>query len=168
MFTPTFTGLSARSHLFTPDIGLERHVADVVNVLGYEDLHGVIPLGHSYAGMFAGIGTEARERCDGLRWPPSEQLGSLGVGLNPTDEAWFRGTATPRPIKPLKDPAMLTTRERPRVPHALIRCTGEGSDLPPQVSGDHWRIYELPAGHWPMVTMPRELADILIAIAADA
>ncbi len=50
VFTPTLTGVGERSHLAHPLIGLETHVRDVVNVLTYEDLRGVILVGHSNGG----------------------------------------------------------------------------------------------------------------------
>jgi pimeloyl-ACP methyl ester carboxylesterase len=49
--TPTLTGLGERSHLVRPGIDLDLHIADVVAVLEYEDLHDVILVGHSYGGM---------------------------------------------------------------------------------------------------------------------
>ena len=51
VYTPTLTGLGERSHLASPDIGLETHVQDVSQVLEYEELADVILVGHSYAGM---------------------------------------------------------------------------------------------------------------------
>src|ERR1700739_537642 len=48
VFTPTLTGLGERSHLASPEIDLNTHVQDVVNVLAYEDLRQVIVVGHSY------------------------------------------------------------------------------------------------------------------------
>ena len=51
VFTPTLTGMGERSHLARPDINLETHIQDIVNVLEYEDLTDVILAGHSYAGM---------------------------------------------------------------------------------------------------------------------
>lgn len=50
-FAPTLTGLGERVHLRTPDTDLSTHVTDVRNVLRYEDLHDVILVGHSYAGL---------------------------------------------------------------------------------------------------------------------
>src|SRR5262245_59624456 len=38
VFTPTLTGLGYRSHLLTPEVGLEHHIRDVSAVLEYEDL----------------------------------------------------------------------------------------------------------------------------------
>ena len=54
VYTPTLTGLGERVHLATPEVGLETHVTDVLNVLAFEDLRDVILLGHSYAGIVAG------------------------------------------------------------------------------------------------------------------
>jgi pimeloyl-ACP methyl ester carboxylesterase len=46
----SLTGMGERSHLARPDIDLEVHVTDVLNLLRYEDLHDVVLVGHSYAG----------------------------------------------------------------------------------------------------------------------
>jgi pimeloyl-ACP methyl ester carboxylesterase len=63
VFTPSYTGLGERSHLATPEVGLDTHIQDVVNVLFYEDLSDVILVGHSYGGMVAtGVADKASER----------------------------------------------------------------------------------------------------------
>lgn len=51
VYTPTLTGLGERSHLLTPEVGLDTHIADVVGVLENEDLRDVILAGHSYGGI---------------------------------------------------------------------------------------------------------------------
>lgn len=51
VFTPTLTAQGERAHLFNPEVGLDTHVRDVVGVLDYEELDGVILVGHSYGGM---------------------------------------------------------------------------------------------------------------------
>jgi pimeloyl-ACP methyl ester carboxylesterase len=48
---PTLTGLGEKSHLLTDNIGLSTHVADIVQIFKFEDLHDVVLVGHSYAGM---------------------------------------------------------------------------------------------------------------------
>jgi len=48
---PSLTGLADRSHLLSPEVGLETHVQDIVSLLEYEDLSDVVLVGHSYAGM---------------------------------------------------------------------------------------------------------------------
>jgi pimeloyl-ACP methyl ester carboxylesterase len=59
VYRPTLTGLGERSHLLNPDITLDTHIQDIVNVLAYEDLRDVILVGKSYGGM---VITGAAER----------------------------------------------------------------------------------------------------------
>jgi hypothetical protein len=54
VFAPTLTGLGERSHLLSKDVGLATHVADIVNVVRWEDLEGVCLVAHSYAGWPCG------------------------------------------------------------------------------------------------------------------
>lgn len=51
VFTPSLTGLGERAHLSGPQVNLSTHVQDVVNVFDFEELNGVILVGHSYGGM---------------------------------------------------------------------------------------------------------------------
>ena len=50
-YAPTLTGLGERSHLLSPEVDLDTHIADIAAVLHYEDLREVILVGHSYGGM---------------------------------------------------------------------------------------------------------------------
>jgi pimeloyl-ACP methyl ester carboxylesterase len=38
-------------HLASPQVDLETHITDVVNLIEFEDLHEVVLLGHSYGGL---------------------------------------------------------------------------------------------------------------------
>ena len=49
--TPTLTGLGERVHLATPEVGLDTHTQDIVNLLEFEDLHRVVLVGHSFGGI---------------------------------------------------------------------------------------------------------------------
>lgn len=51
VYRATLTGLGEREHLNSPDIDLQTHINDVVNLILYEDLHDVVLTGHSYGGM---------------------------------------------------------------------------------------------------------------------
>jgi pimeloyl-ACP methyl ester carboxylesterase len=63
LVTPTYTGLGEREHLANPSVDLETHIADVLNVIKYEDLREVVLVGHSYGGMVAtGVADRARGR----------------------------------------------------------------------------------------------------------
>jgi pimeloyl-ACP methyl ester carboxylesterase len=50
-YAPTLTGLGERIHLMNPSINLDTHIADVVNLIKYEDLSDFVLVGHSYGGM---------------------------------------------------------------------------------------------------------------------
>lgn len=63
VYTPTLTGLGERAHLLSPAIDLDTHIRDVVNVLEYEELTGVVLVGHSYAGaVIAGVADRTAAR----------------------------------------------------------------------------------------------------------
>jgi pimeloyl-ACP methyl ester carboxylesterase len=63
VFTPTLTGLGERAHLGSGETSLSDHIQDVLAVLEYEDLHGVLLCGHSYGGMVvSGVADRAPER----------------------------------------------------------------------------------------------------------
>ena len=51
VFTPTLTGVGERAHLLSRDVGLDTHVADVANLMIWEDLRDVVLVGHSYGGV---------------------------------------------------------------------------------------------------------------------
>ena len=51
VFTPTLTGLGERVHLGNPDVNLDTHIQDIVNLLVYEDLEDAVLVGWSYSGM---------------------------------------------------------------------------------------------------------------------
>ena len=64
VYAVTLTGMGDRSHLARPDVDLEVHVTDVLNVLRYEDLTDVVLVGHSYAGavVIPAVADRAPER----------------------------------------------------------------------------------------------------------
>ena len=63
VYTPTLTGCGERSHLLDPGIGLDMHIADIVNVLEWEELDNVVLVGHSYGGLvISGVADRAKAR----------------------------------------------------------------------------------------------------------
>jgi pimeloyl-ACP methyl ester carboxylesterase len=59
----TLTGLGERSHLAGPEVDLDTYIADVVNLIEFEDLHDVVLVGHSYAGhLITAVADRAPER----------------------------------------------------------------------------------------------------------
>jgi pimeloyl-ACP methyl ester carboxylesterase len=51
VFAPSLTGLADRSHLLERSVNLSTHIADVVNLVKWEDLTNVVLVGHSYGGL---------------------------------------------------------------------------------------------------------------------
>jgi pimeloyl-ACP methyl ester carboxylesterase len=47
----TLTGLGDRVHLASPQVNLETHITDVVNLIEFEDLRDFVLVGHSYAAL---------------------------------------------------------------------------------------------------------------------
>lgn len=63
VYPVTCTGLGDRVHLASPAIDLDTHITDVVNTIEYADLHDVVLVGHSYAGMIiTGVAEKIPER----------------------------------------------------------------------------------------------------------
>ena len=112
---------------------------------------------------------------DGWRIAPH---GTYGVTTEP-ERSWVLSKVTPQPLKTLeqplhlRNPAIVSTK-----PRTYIECTSGGffflllqrlvahlvapRALPPTEAG--WRLRQLPTGHDAMITMPKELADLLLEV----
>lgn len=97
VYTPTLTGLGERRHLLSPHVDLEMHIADIVGVLTYEDLHELILVGHSYGGMvITGVADRAADRIGELVYldaahPRSgESLADVAVSIMAICKSWVR------------------------------------------------------------------------------
>lgn len=63
VYAPTLTGLADRLHLLNDTVTLDTHVADIAQLIEWEDLNDVILCGHSYAGFVtAGVVERALPR----------------------------------------------------------------------------------------------------------
>jgi pimeloyl-ACP methyl ester carboxylesterase len=63
VFCPTLTGLGERGHLSTPVPTLETHINDVIREIEWNELHDVVLVGHSYAGMVVtGVADRLKDR----------------------------------------------------------------------------------------------------------
>jgi pimeloyl-ACP methyl ester carboxylesterase len=132
VYTPTLTGVGDRAHLLAAGVDLSRHIADVVGLLFYEDLAGVVLVGHSYGGMvITGVAALASERLKQLvyldAYVPAD--GQNEVDLWPaamraeieTDEAAVRGLRPPPTpaFLGVTDPELARWIEARITPHPL-------------------------------------------------
>jgi pimeloyl-ACP methyl ester carboxylesterase len=147
LFTPSYTGLGERTHLAAPDVSLETHILDIVNVLFYEDLTDVMLIGHSYGGMVAtGVADRVSERIrkviylDAFVPKDGQSLQDLirrpdgtSPGGPPPSDGWL---VPPRPSSPdtsSEDLEWLTPRRMPQPRKTFeepVRLTGAIDRLP--------------------------------------
>jgi len=110
VFTPTLTGLGERAHLLSPQINLDTHIADVVNLIRYEGLSGIVLVGHSYAGfVVSGVAEQEESAIASFvfldAFVPEDGDSMATIGTQPTrdaiEAAVKRGDTTlpPRPAE---------------------------------------------------------------------
>jgi pimeloyl-ACP methyl ester carboxylesterase len=67
VFTPTLTGVADRVHLLSPQVNLDTHITDVVNLIRWEELSDVVLCGHSYGGcVISGVADRIPDRIGAL------------------------------------------------------------------------------------------------------
>ena len=98
------------------------------------------------------------------------------IDLDDELRSHFRAIAVPEPKGVAQEPTRLDNEARFAVPVTIIACQfpaalvqqaiGNARDWAAEVAGmQHLEFIELPTGHWPQFTKPRELAQsILTAI----
>lgn len=91
----------------------------------------------------------------------------------------FRARAVPEPGPVLREPIELTGHARRGVPTTLVCCSLPGAQMLELARAGHpmfaevaaleqLDVVDLPTGHWPMWSKPRELAEIIQAEASRA
>jgi pimeloyl-ACP methyl ester carboxylesterase len=119
----------------------------------------------------AAVKEEAHIYGDGWRWPIPDDLDTFSslAGMTEEDKTWFFSKAVPQPLKTLSQPLQLTNPARDKISRTYILCTAERTEFPDFVeharTDPNWGFYELPTGHWPMISMPQELANLLLELA---
>lgn len=112
--------------------------------------------------------------------PPFEELGAQAslAGLSPEALARFRERAVPEPGPVLRGAVELSNAARLDVPTTIVCCSLPGAQMMALAEGGHpmfaevarlsdLELVDLPTGHWPMWSEPRELAAV-IGRAAEA
>jgi pimeloyl-ACP methyl ester carboxylesterase len=92
VYTPTLTGLGERSHLVSIRPSVEMFIADVAQVLRFEDLESVILVGHSFAGsVVSGLADRMPERLQHLVYLDAMVLQSGQSALDTAPAAVIEG-----------------------------------------------------------------------------
>jgi pimeloyl-ACP methyl ester carboxylesterase len=169
---PSLTGQGERVHLATPDIGLQTHINDVVNMILYENLYDVVLVGHSYGGMVVtGVADSVPDRIkkiiylDAFVPTNGESLMSIvgvrGEGMKQLAKdgfivpVWVRADAAPpkdvpHPLKTLTDTLTLKNRAQ-NIPGVYILTVEKGKE---PKSDDFYSQYERARDRgWPTVIM---------------
>ncbi|MEO7404805.1 MAG: alpha/beta hydrolase [Burkholderiales bacterium] len=132
VFAPSLTGLGDRVHLANPNITLDTHIADVVNLIDAEELDRVILVGHSYGGaVITGVAHRVGARLahlvyldaivlkDGESWSnyesPSGNTQRANVAAK-NNGAWPKPNANAFGIADANDAAWVNRRMTPQ-PH---------------------------------------------------
>ena len=195
VFTPTLTGLADRSHLLGPDVDLQTHVRDIVNLIRWEELTDIVLVGHSYGGMvISGVAEQAPPGAvrsivylDAFYAPSGKSTadcapqiaGAFTVDPVPfpfagqTGDGHLESLVTPQPLATLTDRPELTGA-RDRIPiKTYVLATVPGSPwfsaMAATVKDDpSWRYRELPCGHGTMLEMPEETTELFLEAATGA
>lgn len=88
VFTPTLTGLGERAHLLNPDVRLSTFIRDICAVIEAEELHEVVLVGHSFAGLvITGVADLMPQRLDQLVYLDAliVQSGQSALSILPLD-----------------------------------------------------------------------------------
>ncbi|HET9439487.1 MAG TPA: alpha/beta fold hydrolase [Longimicrobiales bacterium] len=190
VFRPSLTGLGDRVHLASPDIGLDTHITDVVNLVLWERLQNVILVGHSYGGMvITGAADRLGDRISQMIYvdamvPDSGEsaLDIMGpqfrsmVRTNAKDgfiiPAWNRPgtplpTDVPQPLKTFTDTLHLS-RTRFTHPSVTYILTEEPARMPDtfapfaqRAAARGWRVERMQGDHVPYRSAPGVLIELL-------
>ncbi len=110
------------------------------------------------------------DRGEGYLPPPAspEEIGRRWGIPDPADRDWMFSRVTPQPAAAMAAPVSLGNPAARDIPRSFIG----GEEAGFQSVADHardagWGMYHLDSGHDPMVSHPRELAEILLGIGAS-
>lgn len=194
VYRPTLPGLGEHHHLASPDIGLEDHITDIVNLILFEDLRDIILLGHSYGGMvITGVADRIPDRIarlvylDAFLPEDGESLMSLrppGGGLDlekMTKDGFVIPTwvtpdrplpkDVPHPLKTFTDPIRLANATV-KIPATYILTVDPGKKpeedtffAPSErARARGWPVIIMEADHVPNWRKPEATAEILLGI----
>lgn len=159
--------------------GVAGHVAERLAQLVYLDAY--VPRdGQSMCDLVPAErleGMRARVRTEGEGWrlpsfapEPWEVTVGERYFVAEDEVGWVASRLGPQPFKTMTEPVRCPADVLERLPRTYIRCSRYPNPAfdryAAQASDDasSWRSFELPTGHDAMITMPAELADLLLGL----
>ena len=130
VYTPTQTGVGEQAHLLSGDISLDTFILDITDFLTEHDLHNVVLVGHSFAGIsISGVADRMPERISRLVYLDALLLqnGQSVFDIIPPEMAQARrelaqqtsgGISLPPP-----EPAVLGVSDADDVQWLIAHCT---------------------------------------------
>ncbi|WP_083730188.1 alpha/beta fold hydrolase [[Flexibacter] sp. ATCC 35208] len=194
VYRPTLTGLGERAHLSNENINLSTYIADIVNVIKFENLQNIILVGHSYGGMvIAGVAEQLPDRIreiiyldamvpnDGESAQTIATVGGLwDIMMKPNIKgnfvipAYLTQYDVPQSLKTFTEPLKISNPLVKKIKTVFIAMTKDGvsSSMIDKMGTDrakerNWKIYTLEGGHYAMREQPENLADKLRAVVDD-
>ncbi|QHV93734.1 alpha/beta fold hydrolase [Spirosoma endbachense] len=191
VYRPTLTGLGERVHLSNAKINLSTYIADIVNVIKFEDLHNIILMGHSFGGMvISGVAEQVPDRISQLIYldamvPNNGEsaqavcgdLWNVLIAPNIKDSLVLYPfgstkptppTDVPQPLKTYTESLKLNNPLVKKIPTAYIVMTKNGkSDSATDKMGvnraraRNWKVYNFEGGHYSMREQPYNLVKKL-------
>jgi pimeloyl-ACP methyl ester carboxylesterase len=192
VFTPTLTGVAERSHLLTPEVTLETHILDVVNLVLWEELSDIVLCGHSYAGaVITGAADRIPDRISSLVYldafvlHDAEDLSQYVPGrvvdgwkvqpipaetfnVNRADREWVDRQCSLQSIGCWQQPIRLTGGISQIKTITYVLATGWAAEHSPflkfyqEAQARGWQTVTLPCGHDVMLDQPEELTNVLL------
>ncbi|MBE7436576.1 MAG: alpha/beta fold hydrolase [Anaerolineales bacterium] len=154
------------AHVVTDKI--PERVAHIVN------LDGIVPEnGKSLADLIGEtwdfFKKKATESGNAWRCPP---IMEWTFGINGAELERVQSKLTPHPLKTLTTPVTLENPKTKSIPSTFIRCSEGMTDEDiaaeeKKLTGLGMNFRSLPTGHDAMITMPKELAEVLLEIAKE-
>ena len=150
---------------------------------------GPLPSGSSYMDFLASsqqdfVDELVRDRGEGwlVPMPEWEEFGTGFAasleGLGGAERRLMREGAAPQPLKTWTQPVTRSDGAQVRrLPKVLISCSFPIDQVKELIAAGHpwfaelgeqgWQFVELPTGHWPMFSRPRDLAQLLLEVPAE-
>lgn len=197
VYRATLTGLGERHHLATPEIDLDTHIDDVVNLILFEDLNEVILSGHSYGGMvITGVINKIPERIKhvmyldaavpedgesiwdlfGRNGPSDDSRISNGMLLTPwVNEDSKPPHSAPQSIKTFSQAVSYDNPLAKALPVSFVAFVPEGQSISERSQQKPWKraksrgwsIHTFPGGHVAHQEDPSGVASLMVKCIED-